>query len=340
MAGTTMTVTMIKYRPGKKRAYGPLDTIGEAGLLRLFYDYVSDLHPDALVDYEKNRYAHVEGVSLAGCAVCVEIEYGTFGNPGKTMSIRSHQAVHERGEDESATVHTRLVLVVPPGGAMGLFFIEREGNYGGGSTVMHRFRDALQESYPDAFYPMEALLEPDAWLKAADLLKFTVIKHGWSSGLNPGLGLQAQPLGAVETTFRPERGTQFLPRSIRDGLLDHSINAAEYLAVPDVDDDDGVEVEMTLQLGNVSRTFKVDHARTPSFRLQLTRDREPRLDPDVYVRTCFAEARSIYKRHQLSWNTDWETEAIVNDSVPPTWKHVDTPARWEQHNASDTGASH
>lgn len=324
MASTTITLTDTVYKPLKKtKVFGQLDEIGGRGLLQLAADYYRSVHPDSLVDHKNTRYTKVGAVSSRGCMLVVKVEHGTFGNTGTTYDVSNHTPTHKRTSRESATVETRVALVVPPGARQALFMIEREGRFGGGAPAMHRFMKALRDGHPDHYFPQESVQEPQAWLEAARMVQLEVKQKHWKTSLKGDVELESQPIGTVRHILEPEDSKIGFTSGFKKKILEKKINAAEYLHLDEVDEDDMVTLA-TLKGNGRTKTFELDSSKNlPTVRIQLTSNSEPRLEDEDFIRRCFEEAKEYYERNGLSWDSSWERGEYVDVNATPVWEHQD-----------------
>ncbi len=105
----------------------PLDDVDGIDLLHYFRAWADGVNPDEMVDHQRGKYLTITNVTVAGRSVVVEAESGYFGDPGKTIDVATHQVTHERTSDQSATIMTRTMLMIPPGSTAGVFVVERQG---------------------------------------------------------------------------------------------------------------------------------------------------------------------------------------------------------------------
>lgn len=314
----------MRHRPGKKLKYGDLDLARGMGLLKLFEDFCRTIHADQLVDNAKQHYVAIEKVEREGRGVFVTLESGNFGNPGKTFHVRSHKAVHTRSDLESATVHTRFALIVPPGATTALFLFEREGLYGGGPRVYEMFKDALLASFSDDFFPTDAVIETDAWRKDADLRRVVVTAKAWKPSVGGTLSPSDVPLGTLRQEFRPPMRTRFFPRAFRDKLLNKTLDMSLYMSFASSVNS---ETRVQLEKDNRRKTFLIGRDKSPTVQLELTDEGKPRLGYGAIKQRMFEEAQDYYEADGLTWNTSWQTGTVKWGNQNGTWAHqyVDAP---------------
>lgn len=323
MPKRTLGLTTLQFKRDKKRAAAPLDDFSPFGLLTMFHEYVSSVHPDKLIDTVKKRYTLITKVHAQGCAVFVDIEFGHYGSVGKTFNITDHSVEHERTDDHSATILTRLAFVVPPKSKTGIFFIEREGISGGGARVVERFKDALIADFGDLHhFPTETVVEADAWRKDAELSQIKTTARKWRSNIAAGSATtRTIPLGTLRQELVPESGIKYFPRWLRDAILDRSLKMTEYLGF---DDNDEVEVVIELQKGEQTKKFVVGKEKTPSVRILLSDDGQPSLDEPTFRYRVFREAESYYTANGFTWQSSWEQT---------NWPGVDGDGKWDHPHA-------
>lgn len=323
MPKRTLGITALQFKRDKKRAATPLDDFSPFGLLTMFQVYVNSVDPEKLKDAVKKRYTLITDVYAQGCAVFVDIEFGHYGSVGKTFNITNHSVEHERSDDHSATILTRLAFVVPPESKTGLFFIEREGISGGGTRVVERFKDALIADYGDFHhFPTETVVEADAWRKDAELSQIKATARKWRPNIAAGATTtRTVPLGTLRQELVPESGVKYFPRWLRDAILDRSLKMTEYLGF---DDEDDVEVVIELEKDEQTKKFVVGREKTPSVRILLSDDGQPALDESTFRYRVFREAENYYTANGFTWESSWEQT---------NWPGVDANGKWNHPHA-------
>lgn len=323
MPRRTLGLTTLQFKRDKKRAEAPLDEFSPFGLLTMFHEYAMSVDPDRLIDKEKKRYTLITNVVAQGCAVFVDIEFGHYGSTGKTYNITDHKVEHTRSDDHSATILTRLGFVVPPKSKTGVFFTEREGITGGGARIVERFKDALITDFGELHhFPTETVVEAAAWRKDAELSQIKATARKWRSNIAAGsTTTNTVPLGTLRQELVPDSGVKYFPRWLRDGIMNRQLNMTEYLGF---DDDDDVEVVITLEKGEQTKKFVVGKEKTPSVRILLTEDGQPSLDDQAFRYRVFREAESYYTANGFTWQHTWEQT---------NWPGVDTDGKWDHSQA-------
>lgn len=325
MPKRTLGLTVLQFKRDKKRAAAPLDDFSPFGLLTLFNEYVSSVDPNKLIDFAKKRYTLVTNVYAQGCAVFVDVEFGHYGSVGKTFNITDHSVEHERTDDHSATILTRLAFVVAPKSKTGIFFIEREGISGGGARVVERFKDALIADFGDFHhFPTETVVEAAAWRQDAELSQIKTTARKWRSNIGGGAGsitTKTVPLGTLRQELVPDSGVKYFPRWLRDAVMDRSLKMTEYLGF---DDEDDVEVVVTLEKGEQTKKFVVGKEKTPSVRVLLSEEGQPSLDDAAFRYKVFREAETYYTANGFAWDTSWEQTKWSGVVADGKWDHPHT----------------
>lgn len=220
MPKRTIGMETIRVRPGhnRKKKFADLSNIEGTDLLHLFHGWVASIPPDDLVDHQRGRYTRITHVTPRGRSVLVEIEAGYFGIAGQTYDVATHAVSHSRSARESATVMTRLLMSVPPGGEVGVFISEREGNGGGGPELVKRFRHDLVSHFPTYSFDTETVIESPAWAQGADLLAVTAVAYAVPVDLAKGVTAQPVLDRAAPAASGADEGPEGAPCGAANGV--------------------------------------------------------------------------------------------------------------------------
>jgi hypothetical protein len=322
MPKRTLGLETLQVRPGhnRKQTLAPLDEVDGIDLLHFFHAWASNVDPNDMVDYVRGRYLTITRVDVRGRSVLVEAESGYFGDPGKTIDVATHQVAHERTSDQSATIMTRLVFVVPPGGLTGVFVIERQGMVGAGPRMIAAFKRALVSRFASYSFDTETVLESDAWVEGAELLSIKAVAYGVPVDVGDGVGPQAQAIGRLEQVLEPERGHEFLPNKLFRALRDRKIRATDFMGFRG-----NVEVDetfVTVSRDGRRKTFNLEQERVPAIRVLITDDGEQALTRTPFLRVCLDEVRDYFEGMVLTWDESWRDgrwtkEALTVSLVQP-----------------------
>jgi hypothetical protein len=218
----------MQFRPSKKRIDGDLTDIEGHDLLHLFHGLVAGVDPDKLVDRQRRKYLQIDSIDPFGRSVLVTTETGNFGEEGKTFDVDTHAVSHKRGANESATIPTRTLLVVPPGATTALFLIERQGQANGGSELVDLLHGALLNAFPDHFFPTETMYEADAWAEGTELLSVTAIAHAFPVDISASVASVPKSVGTLRQTLTPSNGNR-LPHWLWEALRNRKVDASNFI---------------------------------------------------------------------------------------------------------------
>lgn len=307
MPKRTIGMETIRVRPGhnRKQKYANLSDIDGIDLVHLFHGWVMSLPPDDLVDHARGRYTKITHVTPRGRSVLVEIESGYFGTAGQTYDVATHVVSHSRSAQESATVMTRLLFTVAPGGEVGVFTSEREGNSGAGPELVKRFRHDLVSHFPTYAFNVDTVIESKAWAQGADLLAVTAVAYAVPVDLAKGLTAQPVLTGQLQQRLEPIKGQKVLPAGLLTALQDHKIEASDFMAFADGRDIDDTFV--TVSKNGREKTYALDKQRVPSVRVVVSDDGEPPLTNQAFTIACQNEVRDYYQEMGFSWDESWKS---------------------------------
>ncbi|MBF4590434.1 hypothetical protein [Curtobacterium sp. VKM Ac-1395] len=322
MPRRTLGLETIKSRPGRnhKQSYGVLDDIDGHDLLELFYGLFVQLDKDVLRDEQRGRYTRIEEVKANGRSVVVVANSGWYGETGQTINVRTHATEHDRKVDDSATIRTRLALTVPPGGKVGLFGVERQGNEGSGPGLIELFKRSLVSSFPTYAFDTETVLETSAWSEAAELIEVTAVSYNFTPDIADGPSAQPKPLGRLQHSIVPEKGERILPRWFWDKLRKRQLDAADFLGFGEGTSVDETIVRVEGRDGRV-KSFALETERVPAIRAVLTNNGESALTETAFLRRAQDEARDYFDGMGLTWQDQWKSgqwtaEALATRLAP------------------------
>jgi len=311
----TLGLETLQVRPGhnRKQQLAPLDNVDGVDLLHYFRAWAVGVDPDEMVDYQRGKYLTITDVTVAGRSVVVEAESGYFGDPGKTIDVATHEVAHERTRDQSATIMTRLMLMVPPGGTTGVFVIERQGLIGAGPRIISAFKRALVSRFSTYSFDTETVLESAAWVEGAELLAIKAVAYGVPVDIGDGVAAEARPIGRLEQVLEPERGRDFLPNGLFRALRDRKIRASDFMGFRgDVEVD---ETFVTLSRDGRKKTFNLEQERVPAIRILVTDEGEQALTRTPFLRRCQSEVRDYFEGMELSWDESWRDSQWTKEAM-------------------------
>ncbi|MDN5688466.1 MAG: hypothetical protein L0G94_17570 [Brachybacterium sp.] len=292
----------------------PLEGVGEAGLLQLFNEWAqvgSDLSSTA-----RRIHTSIGSVKHFSHGILVEISTGAWGDPKRRLiDHKGGTDPRDIDEDDAATVTTRALLLAPPGGEIGLWFIEREGNQAGGSRVWSSF-DPVVRAAPKVLAPTGELrglipkrvivTKGEEWASSAELRKVDVSVYSPKDELGDDEDFIVRDF-TRRTVLGPHDKTRFYPRNIRDQVfgLESKLEAAEFFGVPVEEGEDVDSVKFTIGDGEDEKTFEMDSPASPQLRLVLNENGESSVDERTFLQRCGALAEGTYRTLDQSFDYDW-----------------------------------
>jgi hypothetical protein len=293
----------VRANHNRRQLLSTLDDIDGIDLLQYFRAWADKVNPNEMVDHQRGRYLTITNVVPHGRSVVVEAESGYFGDPGKTIDVDTHQVAHERTSGQSATIMTRLMLMVPPGSTTGVFVIERQGLIGAGRRIITAFTRALMTRFPTYSFDSDTVLESAAWADGAELLSIKAVAYQVPVDIGDGIAPEARPLGRLEQVLEPERGRDFLPNALYRKLRDRSLQSSDFMGFQG-----NIEVDetfVTVTRGGRRKTFNLEQEKVPAIRILITDEGEQALTLTPFLRRCQDEVQDYFEGMELSWDEAW-----------------------------------
>ncbi|WP_255788089.1 hypothetical protein [Mycobacteroides abscessus] len=301
-----MTVTRLWVHPrGDRRVELKLDELPDGNLLHLFHTFAGGVTPTQLLKPSNESYASVEAIEPVGQSLTLAVEVGRYGERGSITDTKTMKPKGKFGTDDALSVVTHGVLTLPRRGTSALAFLERSNNQCGVIRLIELFKEAFQLAYPQLMLETTPVVESEAWLKHADLIRVSAFRHRKDHDISDNSALTRQQpklLGELAHTLVPPRGAKLLPRWIYDRLVGGTLSAGELLGFSQ-DDEDATETEVTLKYGGKSKTFLLGRERRPSVSYPLSDHNEESLTSEQIRRFVFREemASDLYDRLGLEW---------------------------------------
>lgn len=323
MARTTLTMKTLTHSP-KSRERGNLDDVEGRRVLDLFEKFCLTAHPDRVVDHDKRHYFRIDrdSVHRYGRMVLVDLESGLYGNPGVTRKVTSHKKTHSRDWDEAANFDSRLGFVVPPGGAEGLFLVEREGVPVAGHRIIDLFRQALMASFGGtSYFPVETVTAAEEWLELAAMSSIEIRRRHWKATLTGEAEINdGGVIGRLSHKLSPLHGESAFSPKIRDAVMTRRVDPRDILSFGEnMGDPDDYEAIVELTRDGQKKSFVLGHERTPQLQVQLTEGAERRLPRETIRDRMFSQARDYYHRVGIDWNETWTRDSLGVDE--DDWDH-------------------
>lgn len=298
-----------------------LDALPTGDLLYTAHALFQQLPKDHLVDTEHERYVSIEKMHRRGRTLMFELSAGPLGEAGEVRDSATHVVEHEYGTAAARTVALRAMLVVPTGSRSALFFIEHGSSTADGTALKNRLVKALRYWHPDLTVKQDRVVEAEAWLEGAQLMRATAMVYGHAPDLEEHIEGLPKVLGQLQHAILPEKGHKVLPRAIYDGLVERSIDRSALFGISADEDVEDVTVRMTNN--GREKTFALGAERFPTLRLMLTDSGEAEPTADGFRDFVLAETTELFQGVSADWNTaeaegEWPPEADeVVVQIPP-----------------------
>lgn len=299
-----MTITRLWYHPQRRRDQpGPVADLPDGvDLLTLFDSFVKGIHPDKLVRNDTQSYTSLlRPPRVQNRALIMATESGRFGEKGNVKDVITHKSTGEYGENEATAVVTHGVLLVPKPGTSALAFVERSGGQGGMTRLLDLFEVYFRARYPKHVLERESIVERDAWVDRANLIKVRATAR--TQMTDPGSGKTDTVVGNIVHTIEPAGGASAtLPRWLWRRLRDNKMDRAKYLGLASNVDVEQLDLDITLQADGRTKTFEINTEKTPNLSLVLTTTGESAFDEEKVVNKALNEAASIFADLGIDWS--------------------------------------
>ncbi|WP_370185106.1 hypothetical protein [Rhodococcus wratislaviensis] len=299
-----MTVTRLWVHPrGNRKELKDLTTLPDGSdLLHLFHGFAADVSPDKLLKATTESFANVHAVSPKGRTITMAVDVGRYGETGAITNVHTMVESGRFSKDDATSVVTHGVFLLPSPGTSALLFTERSANQSGVLRILELFAAKFKTAYPDLILETESLVESEAWLKYAKLVRVSAYTHRRSKDLSDrsDVTLQTQPLGELAHTLLPPRGAKSLPRWVYDQLVNGDLHAGQLLQFSHDEEPD--ETEVTLEGNNQRKTFVLGREKRPSISYPLS-DHGEDVWTDHRIRTfALEQAEDLFDRLGIDWS--------------------------------------
>lgn len=272
---------------------------GDRDLLTMFERCCRDVmaKPDQLDDESAHISTGVLGITVSGRRLFVDSNIGEYDDGQDLRHRRTGAVTYARQPDDVAPVASRAVLLVPVAGKVALYFAEVSGHSSAGTRLLTYFgRYFNQVLGEDHTLIQEYVAEEEEWIKAAQLSAVTAVRYGWSTNTEdasiPSSG------GTLTATLREPTG--YLPRALFERLQDKQGRGR--LLGWDFEPD---SVLVTMEGAGRTKKFDLSEFKTPRLLIPLTGAGVPPLPESVLLEKALSEAKSIFPRFGVKWNTGW-----------------------------------
>jgi hypothetical protein len=309
-----MTVTELWAHPkGNRRDRAALSELPDGGdLLHLFRSFAAEISPYQLQNESNESYAAVVDIEPIGRSLTLAVEVGRYGEKGRLIDTKTMAEKGRFDTDDAIQVITHGVLLVPRGANSALLFLERANNQCGVIRLLQIFTDRFHLAYPDLRLEAEAVVEGEAWLEHASLIRVSAFRRRREQDKADNYEVAHRPAfaGDIAHTLLPGPGAKSLPRWIYDGLTGGSLAVGDLLNF--AEDEDESEAEVTLEGNGRRKTFIIGKERRPSVSYPLSGHNE-----DAWTS---AEVRNFVFRH--------EHAADLFDRIGIDWTDGNTVGAW------------
>lgn len=266
-------------------------------LLAVFEAHARAAMATSLVRNRNETYAVVTDVERDDRCLTITFSSGRFGEDGTITEVQTGNIKGSYTSADATTVITHGVILVPKAGTCALAFTERSGGFGGMSHLVETFNEKFDASTDDYRMKRATVVQSDAWLQRADLMRVTgTIRRHTSDIATDGAD---EVLGTLRHVIEPEGKEKFFPRRVRDRLMQNRISRNRFLAFNENDVVD--EIDITLGDGDQVKTFEIDDEKTPTLRLVLTKSGDRPLSAEKIKKRALSEAPGIFKHYGVEW---------------------------------------
>lgn len=294
-----------------------LSALPDGDLLHLFRSFAVNLPPDALHDKKNESHALVLDEQHQGRSLALTIEVGRYGEKGRVVDTTTMTEKLTFESTDAIQVITHGVLLLPAKAKSALLFVERANNQSGVLKLLEQFTKHFRLCYPDHILEADAVVESEAWLHHAQLLRVSAHRHykqqdrfdNYEDAHNESIA------GELAYTLVPKAGRKWLPRWIFDGLMGGTVKASQLLSFPE--DTEESETEVTLEGNGRKKTFIIGKERRPSVSWPLSDHNEEAWSLDKIRSYVFGpdRAKDVFDRFGIDWTESntlgaWTTEEM------------------------------
>lgn len=304
MPRRTMTVTELWVHPkGNRKDRENLSKLPDGDLLHLFRTFAAEVTPGELHNKDNESYAAVVGDEPIGRSLTLAVEVGRYGEEGRFIDTTTMEEKGKFGKKDAIQVVTHGVLLLPKNARSALLFLERANNQCGVIRLLDLFKERFMLAFPGLRLETDALLEGEAWLESAQLVRVSAYRRHKESDKSENYEGAKQPKWAGDLTHSlvPGVGAKSLPRAIFEGLRGGSIRVGELLSFDE--DDDESEAEVTLEGNGKRKTFIIGRERRPTVSYPLSGHNEDAWSPDKIRNHVFRpeHATDLFDRLGIDW---------------------------------------
>lgn len=256
--------------------------------------------PDLMDDEKTHVSTGIADVTVRGRRLFIDSSIGEYSDGLDLRHRVSGEITYARQEDDVAPIASRAVLMVPIAGKVALYFAEVSGHSSAGARILKRFETYFRETLGEELTLWTEYVQEDAaWLEAANLTAVKAVVYGWSP--NTEDAPVPKDGGTLTATLKSPAGS--LPRKLLERLKVVG-DRALLLGLPEEPDD----VLVTLEGGGRRKEFDISRFQTPRLLIPLTAAGVPALDEAPLMERALDEAKDIFPRVGVTWNTGWNED--------------------------------
>ncbi|MFB4267248.1 hypothetical protein [Nonomuraea sp. GTA35] len=298
------------FRQNKKFLnLGDMDGRG-LDLLHLIHGFLKSIQTSAIIEEQFGHYLSTENITIQGRSISFGAEYGRFGFEGAVKNVRTNRRTHRFGVDESAVVHVRNMIIVPPSSNTALLLAERCSGRGAASIFLRHLTKAFRKRFHDEglILHKEGLTEEAAWkrfMERARLTQIKVVRYSRNHDLADAItGIGETYIGRLEYTVKPLRSSG-LARQLISPLMDRSLKPeTQILGLRDEVEAD--EIRLQLTDGDQQREIVLGKDGLPTLVYPIKTSNEDR-PPDEAVYDYMTElALTLAQSLELGLPSNWK----------------------------------
>lgn len=286
MGHRTVTFKGITALPARKRKpVGlPLSKLDDGSdFLDLCSQVAGTLQDDPRV--EKGNYTKVLSANLSRRDLLITVETGTIGAAAHVRDTANDSVSYTLTPSDAPVVSLRCLIYVPTGSRLAFACLEHSDHKSSGTMLLKEIKAEWISRHSNLTLHMDTLVKPDEWLKAAELESVTAVIR--DHAVDIAEGGRREKIGTIRHSLVPDQGSAYLPRWIKQRIMDNKKSTAATLGL--AEDTEIDELVLKLADDDSSKTFVVGRERTPSIRLLLSAAGQPALTDEQFVQQCHQE---------------------------------------------------
>ncbi|WP_428963938.1 hypothetical protein [Micromonospora fluostatini] len=278
--------------------------------------FLASIRDSPFTDDRYQQYFSVNDISPAGQQVRFTAGYGGYGQEGEMINVKNHETTHKFARDESATVLSRNMLVVPDKGDTALYFAERYGGRGSASFFLRQMKAAFRRRMlnEQLILHHESLIDHQAWseyLQRAKLTGVQVVRYGISSDIAEGVS--ADVVGRLRYEVKPRRGAAGLGQRLKDLLLSKEVKAQQILGLSAELEKD--ETRLDLDDGNQQRQLIIGREEPPALAYLIPYKGDGRPTDDVVFGAMERVVPVLMQQLGMEISSNWNKGAWSADQL-------------------------